>query len=95
MDAVTQKKLLNRIKRAEGQLGAVHRMVDDEAYCVDTLLQISAVQGALDKIGQILLRYHVENCVTNACNSGDERDRQRKIDELMEVFVRHGGITHS
>jgi DNA-binding FrmR family transcriptional regulator len=94
MNASTKKKLLNRIKRAEGQLGAVHRMVDDEAYCVDTLTQISAVQGAMDKVGQILLRYHIENCVTDACSSGDERERQKSIDELMEVFARHGGIAH-
>ena len=95
MDEVTQKKLLNRLRRAEGQTAAVFRMVDEEASCVDTLLQISAVQGALDKVGQILLRYHIENCVTNACNSGDERDRQQKIDELMEVFARHGGFSRS
>ena len=87
MDASIKKKLLNRIKRAEGQLAAVRRMTDDE-----TLLQISAVQGALEKVGQILLRYHIENCVANACTSGDERERQRSIDELMEVFSRHGGI---
>ena len=92
MDASTKKKLLNRIRRAEGQLGAVHRMVEDDAYCVDTLTQVSAVQGALNKVGQIVLGYHIENCVAEACISGDERERQRSIDELMEVFARHGGL---
>ena len=87
-----KKRLLDRLKRAEGQLAAVQRMVDDDTYCVDTLTQISAVRGALEKVGQIMLRYHIENCVTDACSSGDARDRQQKIDELMEVFARHGGV---
>ena len=92
MEETIQRKLLNRLSRAQGQLSAIQRMVEDDTYCVDTLLQIAAVRGALDKAGQVLLRYHIENCVTQACNSGDERGRQRKIDELMEVFSRHGGI---
>lgn len=92
MNDGTRQKLLNRLRRAQGQLSAIHRMVEDDAYCVDTLLQIAAVRGALDKAGQVLLRYHIENCVSQACNSGDERERQQKIDELMEVFARHGAI---
>ncbi len=92
MDDGTRQKLIHRLRRAQGQLNAIHRMVEDDAYCVDTLLQIAAVRGALDKAGQVLLRYHIENCVSQACNSGDERERQQKIDELMEVFARHGAI---
>ena len=92
-DPVDQKKLLSRLRRVEGQISAVCRMVEEEEYCVDILLQISAVQGALGKAGQLLLGSHVETCVATAFESGSKKDRQRSIDELMEVFARYGGVS--
>ena len=92
MDDQTRKAIRTRLARAEGQLAGLGRMVERDDYCVDILLQISAVQGALGKIGQILLRYLIEHCVTHACSCDDAEDRQKKIDELMEVFARYGGL---
>lgn len=89
---LSQKRLLARLKRAEGQLAAVRRMVEQEAGCVDVLLQISAVRGALGKIGQLLLGSHIETCVSKALSSGDETTRRRQVEELMEIFARYGGI---
>ena len=91
-DSEAQKKLLARLRRIEGQVSAVRRMVEEEQYCVDILLQISAVQGALGKAGQVLLGTHVETCVANAFESGSTTERQKSIEELMEVFSRYGGI---
>ncbi|MCP4036570.1 MAG: metal-sensitive transcriptional regulator [bacterium] len=91
-DPETKKKLLARLRRIEGQVGAIRRMVEEDEYCVDILLQISAVQGALGKAGQLLLGSHVETCVASAFESGTKKDRQQSIDELMEVFSRYGGI---
>ncbi len=58
------KELLqNRLKRIEGQVRGVQRMVNEEAYCVDVLTQIASVVSALEKVGTILLKDHVEHCV--------------------------------
>lgn len=92
LDPEGKKKLLSRLKRAEGQLQAVSRMVEDDVYCVDVLLQVAAIQGALKKAGHVLLRAHIDHCVTRALRSGDEADRAQRIDELMEVFARYGGV---
>jgi DNA-binding FrmR family transcriptional regulator len=92
LDTEGKRKLLARLKRAEGQLVAVQRMVDEDTYCVDVLLQVAAIQGALKKAGHVLLRAHIDHCVTRALRSGDEVARARRIDELMEVFNRYGGL---
>lgn len=92
MDDTTQKKLLARLKRAEGQVAAVRRMVEQDKYCVDVLTQIAAVQGALSRVGQILLGTHIEHCVSDALSSGDEQRRQDTIEELMDVFGRYANL---
>ena len=91
-DPEAKRKLLARMRRIEGQIGAVCRMVDEEDYCVDILLQMSAAQGALGKASQFLLGAHVETCVANAMASGTQKTRQKAVDELMEVFARYSGI---
>lgn len=91
-DPADKKKLLARLRRIEGQASAVRRMVEEEKYCVDILLQISAVQGALGKAGQMLLGTHVETCVASAFESGSQKERKESVDELMEVFSRYGGL---
>lgn len=86
-----KRKLLARLRRAEGQVAAIARMVEEDAYCVDVLIQISAARGALDRAGQDILRHHVQTCVTRAMRSDDLAERDKKIDELMDVFGRYGG----
>ena len=93
LDDGTRKKLLTRLRRIEGQVGGLRRMLEDDAYCVDVLLQISAAQGALGKVGHILLESHIRHCVREAFASGDAGARDQKIDELMEVFSRYGGTS--
>ncbi len=85
----TKRKAMARLKRIEGQVQGVQRMVEEGQYCVDILLQISAIQGALEQVRKILLGRHVESCVAEAMASGREADRQKKIDELLEVFTRY------
>jgi DNA-binding FrmR family transcriptional regulator len=87
----TKKKALARLRRIAGQVEGVARMVDGDRYCVDVLLQIAAAQAALGEVGKIVLRSHVETCVSEAMASGRVAERNRKIDELMEVFGRYGG----
>ncbi len=84
-------KALGRLRRIEGQVQGLQRMIDGEAYCVDILLQISAVQGALEQVEKLLLGRHIESCVTEAIRSGSKGERQQKIDELLDVFARFRG----
>ena len=85
-----KKKLLARLRRAEGQLKAVGRMIDEDADCVDTLVQISAIQGALGKVGELVFGEHIECCVADAFKHGNEDQRQEAIDDLMDVYGRYG-----
>lgn len=87
----TRDKARGRLRRIEGQVQGLQRMLDNDAYCVDILLQISAVQGALDQVQKLLLGRHIESCVTDALRSGSKSERQQKLDELLDVFARFGG----
>jgi DNA-binding FrmR family transcriptional regulator len=92
MDGETKRQAVSRLRRIVGQVQGIQRMVDDEKYCVDILLQISAVQGALEQVSKILMTRHIESCVVDSLQAGSERERARKIDELIEVFSRHSGF---
>ena len=93
LNATNKKKMLSRLRRVEGQVGALRRMVEADDYCVDVLLQISAAQGALGKAGHLLLESHIRTCVADAMRSKDHDAHTDKVDELMEVFARYGRIT--
>jgi CsoR family transcriptional regulator, copper-sensing transcriptional repressor len=74
--------LLNRLRRIEGQVRGVQRMVEDDRYCIDVLTQISAIQAALDKVALELLDDHAHHCVMGA------GDAAEKTDELMAAVAR-------
>ena len=76
---------LKRLKIIEGQVKGIQRMVKEGKYCIDILIQISAVRAALDKVGKRILRRHIDNCVTNAIKNKGKKSKEL-IDELMEVF---------
>ena len=82
----------SRLSKIAGQVEGIRRMVEQERYCVDILLQIAAVQAALGRVGKLVLGAHVETCVSEAIRSGDETERREKIDELMEVFSRYAHL---
>ena len=92
MNDATKQKVLARIRRIAGQLEGVARMIEEDRYCVDVLLQIASAQAALGQAGKVVLRSHVETCVTAALESSKAGERTQKIDELMEVFGRYGGL---
>jgi CsoR family transcriptional regulator, copper-sensing transcriptional repressor len=92
MDAETKRQASGRLRRIAGQIQGVQRMVEEEKYCVDILLQISAVQGALEQVSKILMTRHIETCVQDSLRAGSERERSQKIDELVRVFTRHSGL---
>ncbi|MFO1086500.1 MAG: metal-sensitive transcriptional regulator [Reyranellaceae bacterium] len=86
MDDRVKKSQLARLGRIEGQVRGVARMVEEDRYCIDVLTQIRAVRAALDKVEQQILGGHLQHCVAHAFHAGSERDRQIKIDELLEVL---------
>lgn len=67
-------------------------MVEGDRHCVDVLLQIASAQAALNQVTKLVLRSHVETCVTEAMSSEKAADRRRKIDELTEAFTRYGSL---
>jgi DNA-binding FrmR family transcriptional regulator len=80
-----ERDLLSRIDKAEGQLRGIKRMVTENSYCIDILQQVSAVRGALQKLALILLRDHLETCVTEAMR---KKNPDSKIQELIETLDR-------
>ena len=87
----TKAKVLGRLRRIEGQVQGIQRMVEEDKYCVDILLQLTAVEGAVEQVQRLLLGRHIESCVADAIRSGSTRDRQKKVDELLDVFSRFSG----
>jgi len=84
-----KEKLRNRLRRIEGQVRGLQRMVDEEAYCVDILTQIESVVSASEKVATILLKDHVEHCVRESIEKGESADE--RIEELtaaVERFLR-------
>jgi len=85
-------KVEQRLRRVAGQVAGIQRMVDEDRYCVDVLLQVAAVRAALDRVGKLVLASHVETCVAGAFQDGSARERRKKLDELLEVFARFGAV---
>ena len=92
MKEEAREKVLARLKKVAGQVAGIQRMVEEDRYCVDVLHQIAAVEGALDRVGHLVLTQHVETCVASAIESGRPKERKEKLDELMEVFSKFGRV---
>ena len=80
---VHQRNLLNRLKTARGHLDGIIRMVEDDAYCPEIMKQLSAVQGSLERASRLVLRNHLETCVSAAMQAGRTEEI---VDELMEAL---------
>ena len=86
MDERLKKSQLARLSRIEGQVRGVARMVEEDRYCIDVINQVRAVRAALDKVEQETLNDHLQHCVAHAFHAGTDKDRQIKIDEILEVL---------
>lgn len=86
-------KALSRLRRIEGQIRGVQRMVENDRYCVDILTQTSAVIAALHGVEDLVMENHLNTCVADAMRSDDATQKAEKIDEMMSVitkFRKHG-----
>lgn len=77
---------LKRLKTIEGHLGGIIRMVEQDAYCIDIIRQIQAVQAALNKVSSQILENHLHSCVITAIEGEDPAERERVLKEIGEVF---------
>jgi DNA-binding FrmR family transcriptional regulator len=86
----THHEQLNRLKRIQGQVGGLIRMIEDERYCLDLLSQLRAVSAALRKVELGVLKTHADHCVRQAAESDDPLAVREKVDELIAVLDRYG-----
>jgi DNA-binding FrmR family transcriptional regulator len=87
MDGQTKKAVAQRLASAAGHLKGIERMVGADAYCIDTIRQIQAVQAALSKINTMLLDEHLHSCVSEAVRGDDPDERERLLQEVTSVFT--------
>lgn len=78
-------QLSNRLKRIEGQVRGIERMIEEDRYCVDILLQVAAVKSAMNQVALALMEDHTRHCVSKAIKNNDE---DAVINELMDVVKR-------
>jgi DNA-binding FrmR family transcriptional regulator len=84
--AMDKQDTLRRLKTVEGHIGGILRMVERDAYCIDLVRQIQAVQGALNKINAKILDDHLHSCLIKAVRGDDAQERERVLNEIGEVF---------
>ena len=77
---------LRRLKTIEGHLKGVIRMVEEDAYCIDVIRQIQAVDAALNKVSAQILENHLNSCVIDAIKSDNPKEREKVLKEITEVF---------
>ena len=83
-----RQKLLNRLRRVEGQVRGIEKMVEDDRYCIDILTQIAATATALESVGLKILEEHTRHCVARALALGDEAVAREKTEELLAAVQR-------
>jgi CsoR family transcriptional regulator, copper-sensing transcriptional repressor len=86
MDVAAKKTVARRLASAAGHLKGIERMVDEDAYCIDVIRQIQAVQAALSKVSGLILDDHLHSCVTTAIRGDDPAERERVLREVSNVF---------
>lgn len=81
---------LARLRRIEGQIRGIHKMVEEDRYCADVLGQLSAIRQALRAVGRELIRNHVRHCATKAIHAGGAQ-AESMYDELVDLFHKNSG----
>jgi DNA-binding FrmR family transcriptional regulator len=87
---MADRRILARLRSAEGHLRGVQEMVEKDAYCMDVIRQTRAVQSALDRVNALLLERHLNHCVRRAVGSPRKQEQQKVLGELLDLFGREG-----
>jgi len=85
-ETMKNEETLKRLKNIAGHMGGVIRMVEEDAYCIDVIRQIQAVQAALNKVSASILEDHLNSCVTTAIRGENPSERLRVLREITDVF---------
>ncbi|MBI4274107.1 MAG: metal-sensitive transcriptional regulator [Rhizobiales bacterium] len=88
MQRNAKSSVRKRLQRIEGQVRGLARMLEADRYCIDIITQVSAVQAALRRVEEEILKDHVAHCVEHAIESGNKAEQRRKVAELMDVVGR-------
>ena len=88
VDADVKDRNVKRLRRIEGQLRGLQKMVEEDRYCADILTQVSSVQEALRSVGRELMRNHLKHCATSAIRTGDA-EAEAMYDELVDLMYKH------
>ncbi|SMO48553.1 metal-sensitive transcriptional regulator [Melghirimyces algeriensis] len=83
-----KEKLLRRLKRVEGQIRGIQKMVEEDRYCMDILIQLAAVKSASNSIGLTILENHAKSCVTDAIHSGKGDEAIEEMAEVLRSFIK-------
>jgi len=86
MDDEHRTTVLKRLRSISGHVSGIERMVAEDAYCIDVIKQVQAVQAALNKVNDLILENHLNTCVIEAVRGDNKKDRERVLDEIVEVF---------
>ncbi len=89
VDADVKDRNRKRLRRIEGQVRGLQKMVDEDRYCADIMVQVSAVHEALRSVGRALMRNHLEHCATQAMRHGTPEEAGAMYDELLELIYKH------
>jgi len=84
------QKAQERLKRIEGQVRGIRKMIEEDRYCVDVLTQTMAVRSALKAVEQLILEDHADACIEHAIEARDPDDQRRKFRELIGIINRYG-----
>ncbi|MFW6252715.1 MAG: metal-sensitive transcriptional regulator [bacterium] len=87
MDETIKRALSDRLKRIEGQVRGIHKMVQDDRYCMDILAQTRSIMAAMRKVEDQIMENHLHTCVREAMVSSDEQEVNSKVDEVMSVMA--------
>ena len=89
VDPAIKVSNLRRLRRIEGQIRGLQRMVEEDRYCADILTQVSSAQEALRAVARALMRNHLTHCATHAIRSGSDEDREAMYDELLGMIYKN------
>lgn len=83
-----KEDVLRRLNRIEGQVKGLKRLVEADTYCVDVITQISSIHEALRGVGKIMMRNHLQHCVTDALRDGDDQKAEKTYQEMMDLIYK-------
>jgi DNA-binding FrmR family transcriptional regulator len=86
MESEHRATVLKRLRSISGHVSGIERMVSEDAYCIDVIKQVQAVQAALNKVNDLILENHLNTCVIEAVRGDSKKERERVLDEIVEVF---------